>query len=206
MAKFRFDSGVVFPYHCPFMSKPFLDPLDPERLAAGQTAAEGHVALDRMPRLNAELCLSAGAEADEVWCRMRFDRDAHGRLTVRGEARVTVPLECQRCLEPVAKPLAVSYDLVIVDSEADVDALPAEMDAIIREQRLLDPALLLEEELMVALPISARHERIEDCGPLARDEMLLPPDSEGQSSEPAPGPTRRPFQVLAALKGGGKKK
>lgn len=183
------------------MSEGKLDPVEPEQLAATGRVLEGRFRIGTLDRLTAQL---AGPEREWLALEARYhigcDRDGHGRLVVSGEATVRVPLECQRCLEPVPTDLVATFSRVIVDSEAEADEVPVELDPLLRERRLLDVAALIEEELMVSMPQVARHERVGDCGALARESALEPLDDE--PTEPAePAPTQKPFQVLSGLRG-----
>ena len=85
---------------------------------------------------------------------VRRDEKPAIRLGVR--ARVT--LQCQRCLEALTVEVESSRDLVFVpserltafeDEEEDADYLPLE-DA-------LDPLVVVEDEVLLALPIAPRH-------------------------------------------------
>lgn len=183
------------------MSEGKLDPVEPERLAATGRVLEGRLRIGMLDRLTAQL---AGPEGEwlalEAHYRVGCERDGHGRLVVSGEAAVRAPLECQRCLEPVPTDLSAAFSRVVVDSEAEAGAIPVDLDPLIRERRLLDVSALIEEELLVSMPQVARHERVEDCGPVARDSAMDPVDDEpGEPAEPAP--TQKPFQVLSGLRG-----
>lgn len=182
------------------MSEGQLDPVEPERLAAAGTVLSGRVPVAALAGLHALLAATEGQAAGDAEYRLVFERDGHGRLLVSGEAVATVPMQCQRCLEPVMTPLSVAFSRVVVDSEPEARALPAELDPLLRAQRLMDPAALVEEELMVAMPQVARHETVEECGAVARNEALDVP-VEDEAPPPDEGPTQRPFEVLAGLRG-----
>lgn len=183
------------------MSEGKLDPVEPERLAATGRVLEGRLRVGTLDRLTVQL---VGPERErlalEAYYRLGCERDGHGRLVVSGEATVRAPLECQRCLEPVPTDLSAAFSRVVVDSEAEAEAIPVDLDPLLRERRLLDVAALIEEELLVSMPQVARHERVEDCGALAQDSVMEPVKDE--PAEPAePAPTQKPFQVLSGLRG-----
>lgn len=183
------------------MSEGKLDPVEPERLAATGRVLEGRLRIGTLDRLTAQL---AGPErerlAPEAWYRIACEQDGHGRLLISGEAQVSVPLECQRCLEPVPTTLSATFSRVIVDSEAEADQVPVDLDPLLRDRRLLDVAALIEEELMVSMPQVARHQQVEDCGPVARDSAMEPLTDDVVEAE-EPEPTQKPFQVLSGLRG-----
>jgi len=78
--------------------------------------------------------------------------------SIRLEVRARVTLQCQRCLEALRVEVESRRDLVFVpsqrltafeDEEEDADYLPLE-DA-------LDPLVVVEDEVLLALPIAPRH-------------------------------------------------
>lgn len=110
------------------------------------------------------------------------------------EARTHVPLTCQRCLGPVRIPLEVERWFRFVADEATAEALDddSEEDLLALEPR---PSLigLIEDELILSLPLVPLHER---C------PQPLPAAIEADGGEKAPGSERpHPFAALAKLKG-----
>lgn len=108
------------------------------------------------------------------------------------EATTRLPMTCQRCLQSVDEPLHVErwFRFVNSENEAAEQDTEAEEDLLVLQRRfnLLD---LIEDELLLALPIIARHPVCPDPLPLGND----PPD------EPADLPERpNPFAALEALK------
>ena len=105
-------------------------------------------------------------------------------------ASTVIALQCQRCLGPVVTPVAIddhfrfvhgeeAAEREDVDSEEDVLAMP----------RSLDLQELVEDELMLALPLVPRH----DVCPAP----LPVPDNADVPGEDEPV---NPFAALAALK------
>jgi len=147
--------------------------LDPALLARRGRALHGHVPVRDFHRLAHWLADTAG----ELRFELDFGRDDHGRPCLRGHARGEVWLECQRCLAAYPLPLDRRFDLVLVVDEAEAAALPEEIDAVVmgesRETRLVD---LVEDELILALPLIPRCEVATDCRPgaalLDSDEVL----------------------------------
>jgi uncharacterized protein len=144
---------------------------DMTRLGAGFCAAtDAGVAW----RANGSLEPVAGAEP-ELWLELQADAD--------------VPLECQRCLQPMIEHLQVRRRLRFVRTEEQAARLDEESeDDVLALPPRLDLRELLEDELILALPIVPRHGLCPQPLPLA-----AAPDDE----EPAP----KPFAALAALRG-----
>lgn len=104
-----------------------------------------------------------------------------------------VALTCQRCLQPVTETLAVDRWIRFVATEAEAEALDVDSeDDVLAMPRHLDARELIEDELLLVLPLVPRHER---C-----PEPLVHVDEE----PPEPAEERpNPFATLAALKRGG---
>ena len=102
-------------------------------------------------------------------------------LRVRLDGEVT--LTCQRCLQPVAVELRRAAFFELVDSSTALDADDdEEWDRLLHSERC-DLVHVVEDEMLLGLPYSPRHER---CAPVERMEA-------GEKSSP--------FAGLAALKG-----
>ncbi len=117
--------------------------------------------------------------SSQAWLRLR----AHARL-----AR-----ECQRCLQPVLLTLDVDRAFRFVPTEDEAAALDADsLEDVLALSRQFDLQALVEDELLLALPIVPMHEQCP--APLASAPVV---DAlEDVSAE-------HPFAALAMLKRGG---
>jgi uncharacterized protein len=83
-------------------------------------------------------------------------------LSVSGE----VKLMCQRCLSPFSFEIQSESTLVLVENEADVDAVDAQLDDdaidVIVGSRSMGILELVEDEALLSLPLSPKHERCPD--------------------------------------------
>lgn len=101
-------------------------------------------------------------------------------LHLRADAEVEVP--CQRCLQPMAVPLGVDRRFRFVADEAEAERLDADSeDDVLAIEPALDLQALVEDELILALPLVPRHEH-----------CTLPADAA------ADGDAAHPFAGLAA--------
>ncbi|MEO0421626.1 MAG: DUF177 domain-containing protein [Pseudomonadota bacterium] len=171
------------------------DRLSYERLGERRAGFEVSAALDRCERLR-----EVGAAEDEVTLHADAEPHAHGvRLCGRVSGEVSVT--CCRCLRRVAIAVDREIDLVVVGSEAAMDALPDSADAHYAPDlmgRLVD---ILEEEVLLALPDFPSHAE-QDCEPPALPagvDTQAPRESDAREPEE----TQRPF--AAALAGIGRK-
>ncbi len=106
------------------------------------------------------------------------------------QASVTVSLQCQRCLQAMDDDIAVDRRFRFVRTEAEALRLDedSEDDVLVLEPRL-DVATLLEDELILGLPIVPMH--------AVCPEPLRPLQDDSVLEDAAP----HPFAALAALRG-----
>lgn len=136
---------------------------DLEAFGLRQAVLEGELPLQQLKRLTKLLHSTDGS----VRASMRF-RQCGGWIGVRLDYETAVELTCQRCLEPMTERLAATTELGVLESGALASALPAGIEPVVLEGERLNPATLIEDEIIVGLPLVPKHERTEDCGSLAR--------------------------------------
>lgn len=169
--------------------------LDVFEAARRQRVVEGRLPLAALARLRPSLAAAEGA------LEFRYDggADARGRPVGRLSFAGTVALVCDRCGGPLATALAGDARYYFVRSEAELARIPvdeAEEEPLLGSARF-DLYALVEDEAILALPISPRHA---DCRPpyAAGDEAPAAPGGSGEADGEAP--RRRPFAALARLK------
>lgn len=172
--------------------------LDVRAFADRSAVLAGELELRSLQRLGASSHADTPPGADEklhwrVSGEMRAARGSPPQPWLRLHADAMVRLTCQRCLQAVEVPLQVDSEFRFVADEAtaaelDVDA---EEDLLV-ESRSFNLASLIEDEMLLALPLVPRHE--DGC-----PEPLQP------TAEPAGVAVEleqrdRPFAALAGLK------
>lgn len=167
------------------MSADLPDTLDAWRAVSGRRVFEGRVALKRFARLQDSLADSEG----ECRFRLGFDRDAFGIAIVEVEADASLPLVCQRSLQPFQLPVSIRQRLGLVRNEKEEAALPPEVEPVmVGAEGELSPLDLIEDELILALPVVP-------LGPQALSDPA--PEAEPAADDE---PRVNPFAALAALK------
>lgn len=161
--------------------------------------ASGAVLLQKMERIAPEF---VGLQPDMAvkWAISgEFRTSAAGGAVVwmHLQADAPLPLVCQRCMGPVTVPVHIDHWYRFVDSEevALAEDDESEEDLLVLEPQL-DLAALLEDELLMAIPVVAMHET---CP--VTPEALLTPSADASGPEAAPGKPN-PFAALARLKTG----
>ena len=167
-------------------------------------------------RLDVEVFASEAGELAGDWPLSGFERVGESLATVpqdtdqvvwsaRGERRLTrggaaaqtwlhvrasgaLALQCQRCLQAVTVDIQIDRNFMFVQGEAAAAQLDAETDDdVLETPRVLDLRELVEDEILLAMPLVPRHE--------VCPEPLSAPVDEAVADE-AP----HPFAALAALK------
>lgn len=111
----------------------------------------GVVPLAQLPRVAAQLADKAG----ELAVDLEAGKDA-GRASLRGTIRGELSLTCQRGLHPFRWPCQVESNLQLVGSEADEEKVMAEAEAYLVVDDQLPLRDLVEDELLLALPMMPR--------------------------------------------------
>ena len=172
---------------------PDVSALDVVALCKDAASLSGQWPLAGMERLAAGLVEAADSSADLVWEAQGLQRTPSGSAPqncLHLQARAVVRLQCQRCLQALEMDLVVDRHFLFVASEDEAARLDehSEEDVLVLQARL-DLRELIEDELILAVPLVPRHEG--DCpDPL--------PMSAGDLPEEAPQPN--PFAALAALR------
>ncbi len=162
--------------------------LDVGPLADGRAVIDFSIPLKEFPRVLPALAAPDGEAVGTV----AFGRE--GRVAV---AEVTVTahpmLTCQRCLSSMTWPLERVGRAALVATPEEADRVPEPLEAVLAPDYRISIKDLVEEELLLDLPLVPRHEN-EEC---AGDRAGIP---DGQSAQAAPViETHRPFGQLSEL-------
>jgi uncharacterized protein len=119
-------------------------------LAGRAASIERDVVLAQLPRL-----IDAGAlEGTRAHGELRFGL-FEGRATVDARVSGTVVLSCQRCLKPCEVTIDEAAPLVVLAT--DEGAVPAGFDPILGNAERLPVIEVIEEQLLLGLPLVAMH-------------------------------------------------
>jgi uncharacterized protein len=124
-------------------------------------------------------CVPKPGHGDEIWLDLN--------------AEVSLPMQCQRCLSPVLTTVQAQQSFRFVADEATAAALDDEAEEdILVISRDFDALALVEDELILSLPLVALH----DMCPEVLPTTAVDPEFEVNAERP------HPFAVLAGLKKG----
>lgn len=158
--------------------------IEPERFAKANRACSGQIAFDQM----AVLCESLHETDGNTLVGMQFSLNEEGRVTVEMGVKATLVLTCQRCLSGVEYEVDTQTTLTPIKNESEAGDLPAHLEAFLMEEDFISPIKLVEENLLLEVPIVPMHAE-ETC-----NEALA------NMAEPEAPKRENPFDVLAELK------
>ncbi len=168
--------------------------LDIKAFAQAEGELDGASSLAQWPRLDQEQ-VAAGEAPSEVRWRLRGRAEpvagTSDEIWLDLDTEVALPMQCQRCLKPVLSPVVAGRSFRFVADEATAAALDDESEEdILVLSRDFDALALIEDELIMALPLVPRH----DVCPEAVTMTVSDPDVDEAQERP------HPFAALASLK------
>lgn len=166
--------------------------IEPRKLAQQQLQLVGYIKPEDLPRV-----VTATLNLAPVDCELRFRLDEQYRRLIEGKLNAEIEVSCQRCMG--ALPLSVDVDvrLAVVRDEEEAKALPASLDPLIVDEAETSLYELVEEELLLNIPLINRHEH--DCidtSSLSVGEIVSVKAADKAEVD------ANPFQVLQKLKTG----
>ena len=167
-------------------SAPFPERIDAVKMFARMGSITAELPLARLQRFTEQLSSKDGKVAVDL----QFGRDEEGRRLLSGTMDTTVHVACQRCLQDMDLDLHCNLALLVFDSEQELQALPESQDGVVMTEDGLDVVALIEDELILSLPMIPMHA---DTG----CNLVL---NELKQGEAAATERSNPFAVLAGLK------
>lgn len=163
--------------------------VDAWRMVSARRSFEGTLPVAAMSRLCEMLASADGS----VRFELDFGRDELGISYVDVQAEASLSLICQRSLEPFLLPVAVNARLGLIRLESEEAGLPPDCEPLlVPENGRLNPADVIEDELMLVLPLIP-------VNPDSRiPDEVTGPEPEDISADQ--GRSENPFAVLRKLK------
>ena len=127
----------------------------------------------------------------DVSVKLSFRQNENGEVTLNADVSAVVSADCQRCLELLEFEIKKSSEFSIYENDDKNNGnLPLNdgRDIFYANNGKLDILGLVEDELLLAVPMIPKHENISSCGAMDHE-----PDSKGIFD------VRRPFADLREL-------
>jgi DUF177 domain-containing protein len=168
------------------MSPPWSQPLDVDRLSRDGAEMDFDIPLAELPRLKSRIAGIGGS----VHGTARFGRES-GFAVVELSLGGTATLQCQRCMRAMELPIDSTTSVALIGAEAQAVEVPDELEPVLAREGRISAGELVEEELLLALPIVPLHEELRDCTVPASAPLVAGAEPEHVS--------QRPFEGLAEL-------
>lgn len=124
---------------------------------------EVRFAVAEFDRLSDVIVQHADAGKTAITARLVGVKDKDSRCYIDLIVNAALELQCQRCLKSLSFDIDIDKRLELVRSEADIvdDDVEDEWRDVLVASREMSVKSLVEDEILLALPMVARHE---DCG------------------------------------------
>jgi uncharacterized protein len=123
-----------------------------QKEASQRSYHEGVIALEDLSRLTAML----KSDKADISVKFGFSDSEHDQLIVKGHVEAELAIECQRCLKPVVQPVDLDFELLINAPDHVVQS--SGIDTLYSEDGAIDIFEVVEDELILGLPLVALHE------------------------------------------------
>ena len=165
---------------------PLPQTIEPIKLVDQRVDLAGYISLNRFDRLADTLLDTEG----DLIAELNFEVDPQGVKFMVGKITADVSLQCQRCMQPTRFQVDSQVSWGLVFSEEAAKQLPRQYEPLILANPEVDLWAIIEDELMLSLPLVAYHPE-DECEASGRytsgDELTT-------------APVDNPFAVLASLK------
>jgi uncharacterized protein len=161
--------------------------IDPRKLALQGNLLEGEIKAVDLPRLES----SVSAICGPLKASIQFELDESRAKVAHGTAMVTVETVCQRCLDPVKVDLRAEFAVQVIWSEDHINRVAANYEPWLVVDKMANLNELLEDEILLALPLVNYH----PVGECTGDTFLEEVEAIGDEVV-----LDNPFNVLLQLK------
>ena len=171
------------------LDRPLPEYVDARKAFLENEEVSGFVASEKLVNMR-DILVSENASVKAI---LKFLKDKTGRRIITGELTATIEVACQRCLEPLELIIEDDISLIVVDDDESAQRLEKNYEGWVCTTHKLCLAELIEEQLILALPLVSVHSD-SSCSQHAL-QYISP---LGDADYPKRG--QSPFEVLKSLK------
>jgi uncharacterized protein len=127
--------------------------VEPLRYADEGKSLQGEMSIAEMDRLQALL------SRNQAWVKINinFAVDELKNKFIQGQVQADLSLTCQRCLQSMTVSVTSDFLLGLVVNQKQADELSQEYEPMIVTAKSVKLAAIIEDELLLALPIAPAH-------------------------------------------------
>lgn len=126
--------------------------INPENLARFSREISGEIQVSELRRISNIVSNNTG----NIYAKFSFQRNRSGHILIYTDVKLSAYLQCQRCLEEMILPIHSQQSYIIGDTLREIcmeGYEPIEMSGRLLNLR----EILIEDELLLAIPISPKH-------------------------------------------------
>jgi uncharacterized protein len=150
---------------------------DARKACVKELELSGLVKASALPRLASVV----SCEDTTISASLRFLRDEQRRFVVSAEVAGEVGVRCERCLEIMPLEVKAQSTLMLCSSDEQAQQCPSQYEPLVYTGEELDLYEVIEEELLLALPVAPMHEAMcvealpeAEAGPIVEDRKPNP--------------------------------
>ncbi len=163
--------------------------VDAHKLAKQGMSLDGFLLLANFSRISDLLVDNSG----QVSVDLQFKVDTDHLHYVHGHTQGEIHVTCQRCMEPMTLLVDNQFVLGLMDNPEIAKRLPENIDPVYLDQGELNTSQMVEDELILALPLIAMHET-QNCSATSLIQNAANDVNTEQSKK------ENPFAILKDLK------
>ncbi len=142
--------------------------IDGLQFARKAEVRQGRLGLSDLPRLAEMRCSTEALEF-----QVSGEMNARGKPCLRVAISGLLQLVCQRCFGPLPHHVAVDVELVLSEDHREIEEADDDMDRVLAT-RQMDLGRLVEDEVILALPMVPRHENCASAAVAGREARESP--------------------------------
>ena len=172
--------------------EPFPEIIDARKFFSHGVLLKASLPLQSCKRLEPYLSDAEGFAKSKIDVNLAFNKDDKGRYILDGEIESTLFLPCQRCMQGMEHALSSEFSVQVLDElkvSGDRELTEDELEVVLSFEGKLDLLALVEDELILSLPLVIYHDKL-DCNP----KLVSIQQSARQAIE------SKPFAELEVLK------
>ncbi len=170
--------------------------INPYRCIEQKRLIEGEIVLNKLPRLKKILSSDTNSTTNSAKVSFEFMRNESYLPMLKGRVSAVLNLCCQRCLSSVKYNIDNDLSLVLVATDTDNVQRQDGHETYFVENELIFLPDLIEDELILALPMSIMHKQCDMVTP-STDVFFDRCDADKNNKTVK----ENPFAVLKSLKG-----
>lgn len=147
--------------------QPFPEIIDVRKFFSQEAHLKTSLPLLSCKRLEPYLSKAEEFTESKIEVDLTFIKNDQGRYILSGEISSVLFLPCQRCLQGVEHNLSSEFSVQVLDelvASGDRELAEDELEVVLSFEGKLDLLALVEDELILSLPLVIYHDKV-DCNP-----------------------------------------